>query len=257
MRSARPTPNGALDRSMDLFPAAAMVVGIILGAAIFVQPSEISRHVPNIPAMLAVWLLAGVLTLCGALVCAELASAFPQTGGVYIFLKEGVSPVAGFLWGWAMFWSVHSGIIAATAVIFARYVGYFTPLGDRGIQGVAIGAILLLSGVNYLGVRQGSAVQTILTSAKVLAIALILLFVFALGAPGRPAAGTPSGARPVSTAARAGSRLAPGRSRCASGAVAVPAAARKRRPSAVRETGWPVHNAFHGLEHLNSFYSLD
>ncbi len=194
MRSARPTPNGALDRSIGLFPAAAMVVGIILGAAIFVQPSEISRHVPNIPAMLAVWLLAGVLTLCGALVCAELASAFPRTGGVYIFLKEGVSPVAGFLWGWAMFWSVHSGIIAATAVIFARYVGYFTPLGDRGIRGVAIGAILLLSGVNYLGVRQGSAVQTILTSAKVLAIALILLFVFALGAPGHPAAGTPSGA---------------------------------------------------------------
>src|SRR5713226_7736434 len=113
VHSERPTSPAALDRAMGLFPATAMVAGIILGASIFVQPSEISRHVPNIPAMLGVWLLAGVLTLCGALVCAELASAFPQTGGVYIFLKEGVSPVAGFLWGWAMFWSVHSGIIAA------------------------------------------------------------------------------------------------------------------------------------------------
>lgn len=173
---------------MGLYSAAAMVVGIILGAAIFVQPSEIGRFIPNIPGMLAMWLLAGVLTLCGALVCAELASAFPQTGGVYIFLKEGVSPAAGFLWGWAMFWSVHSGIIAATAVIFARYAGYFMPLGDAGTREVAIGAIALLSAINYFGVRQGSRVQVVLTSAKVLAIVLILLFAFTLGAPNRPTA---------------------------------------------------------------------
>ena len=94
-----------------------MVVGIIIGASIFVQPSEISRYVPSIPGMLAVWLAAGLLTLCGALVCAELSSAFPRTGGVYIFLKETLSPGWGFLWGWAMFWSVHSGIIAASSVI--------------------------------------------------------------------------------------------------------------------------------------------
>jgi APA family basic amino acid/polyamine antiporter len=192
----RPTPNarpdraspGELKRAMGLFSATAMVVGIILGAAIFVQPSEIGRHISSIPGMLAMWILAGVLTICGALVCAELASAFPQTGGVYIFLKEGISPAAGFLWGWAMFWVIHSGIIAATAVIFARYVGYFTPLGDAGTRAVAIGVILLLSGVNFLGVRQGSAVQSVLTSAKVLAVALILIFAFTLSAPSRAAA---------------------------------------------------------------------
>ncbi len=183
MREERSNPDSSLNRTMGLFPASAMVVGIILGASIFVQPSEISQHVPSIPGMFLVWVLAGLLTFCGALVCAEFASAFPQTGGVYIFLKEGISPAAGFLWGWAMFWSVHSGIIAAMAVIFARYVGYFTPLSDTGIRAVAIGAILLLSGVNYLGVRLGSSVQTILTSAKVLAIALILIFVFAVAAP--------------------------------------------------------------------------
>jgi APA family basic amino acid/polyamine antiporter len=160
-----------------------MVAGIILGASIFVQPSEIAQHVSSIPAMFAVWAAAGALTLCGALVCAELASAFPQTGGVYIFLKEGISPAAGFLWGWAMFWSVHSGIIAAIAVIFARYAGHFTPLNDTGIRAVAIGAILLLSGVNYLGVRLGGSVQTILTAAKVLAIVLILIFVLVMAPP--------------------------------------------------------------------------
>jgi len=192
VHSERPKPGVSLQRTMGLFPASAMVAGIILGASIFVQPSEISRHVSSIPGMFVVWLCAGVLTLCGALVCAELASAFPQTGGVYIFLKEGISPAAGFLWGWAMFWSVHSGIIAAMAVIFARYVGYFTPLGDTGIRVVAIGAILLLSGVNYLGVRLGGSVQTILTSAKVLAIVLILIAVFALAAPEQAAQASPT-----------------------------------------------------------------
>jgi APA family basic amino acid/polyamine antiporter len=178
--SEPPTRDVALNRSIGVAAASAIVAGIILGTSIFVQPSEISRLVPNIPAMMAVWLLAGLLTLCGAMACAELASAFPRTGGVYVFLKEGVSPAAGFLWGWAMFWTMHSGIIAAIAVIVARYVGYFTPLSDRGVQGVAIGVILLLSGVNYFGVRQGSVLQTALTSAKVLAIALIFGFVFSM-----------------------------------------------------------------------------
>ena len=168
---------------MGLATASAMVAGIILGTSIFVQPSEISRLVPNIPAMMAVWLIAGLLTFCGAMTCAELASAFPRTGGVYVFLKEGISPVAGFLWGWAMFWSMHSGIIAAIAVIVARYAGFFVPLDGRGVKALAIGVILLLSGVNYLGVRQGGALQAVLTAAKVLAIVLIFVFVFAVPAP--------------------------------------------------------------------------
>ena len=73
--------------------------------------------------MLLAWAAAGVLTLIGALVCAELASAYPQTGGVYVFLKEIYSPSLGFLWGWAMLWTMHSGILAAIATVFARYAG--------------------------------------------------------------------------------------------------------------------------------------
>src|SRR3989475_11474737 len=158
---------------MGLGQATAMVVGIIIGASIFVQPSEIARLVPSVPGVFAVWIAAGVLTLFGALCCAELASAFPRAGGVYVFLKETYSPAVGFLWGWAMFWSMHSGIIAAIAVVFSRYVAYFVPLGDAGLKAVAIGAVLLLSAVNYLGVAFGSAVPAGVAIGKVPAVSWI------------------------------------------------------------------------------------
>jgi APA family basic amino acid/polyamine antiporter len=168
---------------MGFIEATAMVVGIIIGASIFVQPAEIARLVPWVPGVFAVWIIAGLLTLFGALCCAELASAFPRAGGVYVFLKETYSPAVGFLWGWTMFWIMHSGIIAAIAVVFARYVGYFVPLGDTGTRLVAIGAILLLTAINYLGVKQGSRLQTIFTLGKVIAIVALLLMVVALRTP--------------------------------------------------------------------------
>ncbi|MBI3664672.1 MAG: amino acid permease [Acidobacteria bacterium] len=177
----QPATRPTLVRSMGLPHASAMVVGTIIGATIFVQPSEISRLVPSLSGMLLVWLLSGLLTFAGATVCAELASAFPQTGGVYVFLKESYSPAMGFLWGWAMFWSMHSGIIGAVAVIFARYVGFFASLGDYGVKAVAIAAILVLSAINYIGVKQGSTLQALLTAAKVLAIGLLFVLFFALG----------------------------------------------------------------------------
>jgi basic amino acid/polyamine antiporter, APA family len=170
-----------LDRAIGLPQATAIVVGIIVGVSIFVQPTEVSRYVPSIDGIFGVWIVAGALALCGALVCAELSSVYPQTGGVYVFLNETISPAAGFLWGWAMFWCAHSGIIAATAVVFGRYVGYFTPLSDTGIRVVTMSAIVALSLVNCAGVRQGSTLQTALTAAKLLGILLILVFVVAFG----------------------------------------------------------------------------
>ena len=171
-----------LRRAIGLPRATALVAGIIIGASIFVQPSEVARHVPSVSGVFVVWFTAGVLTLCGALLCAELASAFPTAGGVYGFLKEAFGPATGFLWGWAMFWSMHSGIVAAIGVVFARYVGHFVPLDDTGIRLVAIGGIAAVSALNYAGVRLASAVQTGLTGAKILAIALILVVGFTLGA---------------------------------------------------------------------------
>ena len=168
---------------MRLSHATAMVVGIILGASIFIQSSEITRLVHSTRTAMLVWLAAGALTFCGALVCAELSSVFPETGGVYVFLKQIFSPALGFLWGWAMFWSIHSGIIAAIAVVMARYVAYFTPLSEPAIRVVAIAAILLLSAVNYLGVKAGSTMQVVLTAIKVVAIAAMVFIFFIFGGP--------------------------------------------------------------------------
>src|SRR5262249_32104113 len=96
-----------LRRSMGLTAATSMVVGIIVGASIFVQPSEVTRLVPSPRGVALVWLVAGLLTLCAALVCAEFSRLFPETGGVYVFLKKTYSPALAFLLGSAMFRVVH------------------------------------------------------------------------------------------------------------------------------------------------------
>ncbi len=190
---AEDTSGPGLERAIGLNYATAMVVGTIIGAAIFVQPSEVTGQVPSIPWIFAVWAVCGALSLFGALVCAELASTFPRTGGVYVYLREAFSPAVGFLWGWAMFWTMHSGIIAAIAVVFARYVGYFVPLGDLGTRAIAVSAVLLISWVNYRGVRHGSALQATFTWTKVLAILVIITIGFAMGGDAHEAAVAASG----------------------------------------------------------------
>ncbi len=181
-----------------------MVAGTIIGASIFVQPSEIARHLVTPTQIMVVWAACGVLTLFGAFVCAELASAFPATGGVYVFMRDTFSPLAGFLWGWAMFWSMHSGIIAAIAMVCARYTAFFVPVGDAGIRAIAVAVILALSCLNYVGVRAGSRVQTAFTAAKVAAIVVIVVIGWALGG-GNEAA--PAHAQTAAAAAAGGASL--------------------------------------------------
>jgi len=173
--------DSGLTRSLRLPQATALVVGTIVGASVFVQASEVTEHVPRIWAVLLAWTISGGLTMFGALACAELASAFPRTGGVYVFLRESYGPVAGFLWGWAMFWVMHSGIIAAMSMVFARYAGFFVPLGDRGSRAVAVATILIISGLNYLGVKRSSTVQTTFTAGKLLAVVVIVIVGFVVG----------------------------------------------------------------------------
>ena len=151
-----------------------MVAGTIIGASIFVQPSEITRQLPSVAGILFVWMAAGALTLCGALICAELASAYPETGGLYVFLKESCSPAVGFLWGWAMIWSMHSGIIAAIATVFARYAAVFLPMSAWQLRLVAVTVIVILSGINYVGVRHGGLVQNVFTASKLAAIVAVI-----------------------------------------------------------------------------------
>ena len=166
---------------MGLAAATSMVTGIIVGAFIFVQPAEVTRLVPNGRGVILVWLVSGLLTLCAALVCAELSRLYPATGGVYVFLRQIYSPPLAFLWGWGMFFVMHAGILAAIAVVLARYAGYFFGLGDAATRFLAMAAIGLVSFVQYLGVKPGSVVQVVLTAAKVCAIAVICAVIFTLG----------------------------------------------------------------------------
>lgn len=168
------TPGTPLTRAIGLTQATAIVVGTVIGTSIFVQPSEITREVPTITGILVAWSLAGGLTFLGALVCAELASAFPETGGVYVFLREAFSPRVAFLWGWASFWSIHTGVIAAIAVVCARYLTVLLPLGAAAEPGLAVAVIAAVSALNYVGVRAGTRVQTAITGAKLVALAVLL-----------------------------------------------------------------------------------
>jgi len=182
----------ALRAAIGPLQATAMVVGTIIGASIFVQPSMVTGAVPSVAGIIVVWLLAGLITLGGSLIAAELAAALPSTGGVYVYLARAFSPAFGFLWGWAMFWTMHTGIIAAIAMVFARYLGVLVPMNDVALRFVAAGAVIVLSVVNYVGVRQGSGLQTALTIAKVAAIAIVVIAAFVLGprvsVPPHPAA---------------------------------------------------------------------
>ena len=154
------------------------MVGTIIGSSIFVQASEITSLVPDPTLVILAWAVAGVLTLIGALVCAELASAYPRTGGLYVYLNEIYTPALGFLWGWAMVWTMHGGILAAIATVFARYAGVFVPLNDVTTRLVAIGAIAVLSVINYFGVRFGGGLQSAFTLVKVIAVLAIIFLGF-------------------------------------------------------------------------------
>jgi APA family basic amino acid/polyamine antiporter len=182
-----------LKRAIGLPTATALVVGTIIGSSIFVQASELTTLVPNPAMVLLAWAVAGVLTLVGALVCAELSSAYPQTGGVYVFFREIYSPSLGFVWGWAMFWTMHSGILAAIATVFARYAGFFVTLDQTASRLVAVAAILVLSAINYVGVTAGGRVQTVVTAAKVVAVFAIIILGWLLSGPA-PVAPTPPAA---------------------------------------------------------------
>jgi APA family basic amino acid/polyamine antiporter len=210
MIDLHPLPPSELERSLGLGRATAMVVGTIIGASIFVQPSLVTGAVGTVGGVLLAWGIAGLLTLAGALITAELASACPATGGVYAFLRRAYSPGVGFLWAWAMFWSMHTGIIAALGVVFARYSAALVPLGDAGVRVVAIAAILALSLVNVLGVRLASGVQAAVTAGKLLAIGVLIVGAFWIGGrlPAHFVVGAPAGAAPWS--GRLGAAVAAG-----------------------------------------------
>src|SRR5919201_3095081 len=114
-------------RAISRLDATALVVGSMIGSGIFIVSAEILREVHAPGLMLLVWLLSGVVTLFGALTYGELAAMYPRAGGNYVYLREGISPLFGYLYGWTLFVVIQTGTIAAVAVAFARYTAVFWP----------------------------------------------------------------------------------------------------------------------------------
>lgn len=168
-----------LARELGLFDATTITVGTIIGSGIFLVPTAIAAQLASPAMVLLVWVVGGVLTLFGALSLAEMAAAFPGAGGLYVYLRQAYGSAAGFLYGWALLFMIHSGSIATLAVAFGIYTAQFFPLTSAGQKGVAVFCVLLLTGVNCLGVRAGKWVQNIFTVAKVGGLATMTFLIFA------------------------------------------------------------------------------
>ena len=148
----RPSPAFAeppqLLRALGLWETSAIVIGIMIGTAIFIVPAEITREVGSPGAGLAVWAVAGVLSLFGALTFAELAAMLPQAGGQYVYLREAYGSLVSFLCGWTFFLAVQTGGISVLAVGFAQYLGEFLPLSLWQQRVAAAAAIALFTVIN-------------------------------------------------------------------------------------------------------------
>jgi basic amino acid/polyamine antiporter, APA family len=187
-------------RGIGPLAAISLVVGSMIGSGIFIVSADISRQVSSWgpAALLLVWVITGAMTITGALAYAELAAMMPRAGGQYVFLREGLSPAAGFLYGWTLFMVIQTGTIAAVAVAFGKFLSVlvpgvtpavFLPLGQVHLPGaadaiqlglspqrvVAIAMIAVLTLLNIRGVTLGAAVQTVFSVAKIGALVILVL----------------------------------------------------------------------------------
>jgi APA family basic amino acid/polyamine antiporter len=167
-------------RELGLFDAIMIVMGGIVGAGIFANPSEVAHRVHTPFLMLGVWVLGGFIAMCGAFIWAELATRLPGTGGQYLYLRQAFHPSVAFVYGWGLLLVTQTGGMAAVAVIFASYFHALT--GVRWSDGtIAAVVLLMLIGINCLGARAGSNVQSALMLLKIAAIAALVVVGFAVG----------------------------------------------------------------------------
>lgn len=186
-------PPEGLIRAIGLSGATLLVVGNVIGSAIFLTSGTMAAELQSLPALLAAWVAGGLLTMAGGLTYAEMGAMLPRTGGMYVFLEEAYGPVWGFLFGWAALLVVLTGSVAGVAVGFAEYFSYFVPalgtsrvlatIGPLTISAggvVAAVSILAIGWINVMGVAVASRIQGLLTVAKVAGIAAIPLLALAL-----------------------------------------------------------------------------
>jgi len=188
-----------LKKTIGLWSATSIVIGSIIGANIFMKPATMAAQLGSPHFILLVWLIAGVVSMFGAMAYAELGSMFPETGGQYVYLRYAFGDFIAFLYGWASIAVINTASIAAIGFVFASYTGYFIelprfsgevelsaalhipligtifPLQNFGVKALAIVMIMGLSLLNYLSVRSGNAVQFIATVLKTAAILLLVI----------------------------------------------------------------------------------
>ena len=201
-------PAPTLVRSLGAVDGALITIGASVGSGIFLTTGDIARLCPQPSLILGLWAAGGLFALAGALAYAELGAMFPRAGGQYQFLKEAYGPLWGFLFGWTSFLVIMTGGVAAIAVGFGEYLGAFVPSLGSGVEllslklpGVrwtvtgpqltAAVSVLALTGVNWLGVREGALVQNIATGLKFGALVVLVGIGLAAPAPVAPAWGAP------------------------------------------------------------------
>ena len=188
-------------RALTRVDATALVAGSMIGSGVFIVSADIARQVGSPGMLMLVWLIAGVTTVIGALTYSELAALFPKAGGQYVYLREGVSPLFGYLYGWTLFTVIQTGTIAAVAVAFARFTSVFIPTltpdvflgwtahlpsGDIQIglspqRLLAIASVVALTWINIRGVRTAAVIQTALTGIKIASLAALVVLGLTLG----------------------------------------------------------------------------
>src|ERR1700719_1031776 len=184
----KPGPvSNQLKPGLSLFDSATLVAGSMIGSGIFIVSADIMRQVGSPFTLLMIWLVAGVMTIAGALAYGELAAMMPAAGGQYVYLREAYGGMWAFMFGWTLLLVIQTGTIAAVAVAFARFAGVMWPVlgsnlwlgaGGAGLSGERVGAIAviaLLTAANLRGLNMGKWLQNSFTTAKLLSLCLIVV----------------------------------------------------------------------------------
>jgi basic amino acid/polyamine antiporter, APA family len=173
-----------LKRTLSLRDLIFIVIGTVIGSGIFLTPGAVVSNAGSGGMALAVWAVGGLLSLLGALTFAELGASRPQSGGLYVYLKDAFGPALAFLFGWTMFLVIGSGSLATLAAAFPRYVSVFFPVSPWGAKAISVLMIAAVTLLNIRGTRQSADVQGLATALKA-AVIVLLAIVFIIGAPER------------------------------------------------------------------------
>ena len=153
-----------LKRQIGLYAATAITVGNIIGSGIFRSPHTVAQQIGSFPLVIFAWVLGGLLSICGSLVLAELAVTHPKTGGLYVFIRESFGDTWAFVFGWANLWVIKPTVIASITSVFALYFCQAVRIPKGAEFPVGVAAILLLTFINWLGVKEGAGTQSLFTT---------------------------------------------------------------------------------------------